>query len=234
MLIVPYLAGLLVAGFGWPDAPLLGAWIAGYLLSYYVFVAVKSRRFRRYREQVGLYAALALPMAAVTVVARPAVLWYGPAFAGLFAVNLAYAWRRNDRAVLNDVASVVQSCLMVFVVATVGGASACRAPLSSCVGLGRAAPAAGLCLAYFLGTVLYVKTMIRERSNPAYRRWSVGYHAAALGGAAVVSPWTAVLFGWLFARATLFPGRTLRPARIGVVEIANCVALVAALAVTWG
>ena len=40
MLIVPYLAGLLVAGWTWVAAPLGIAWLAGYLLSYYAGVAV--------------------------------------------------------------------------------------------------------------------------------------------------------------------------------------------------
>jgi hypothetical protein len=58
MLAVPYLAGLIGAGYRWPDAPLAGAWLAGYLLSYFVFQAVKSRRPGRYRVQVMFYAVL--------------------------------------------------------------------------------------------------------------------------------------------------------------------------------
>jgi hypothetical protein len=71
MLAVPYLAGLVAAGYRWPDVPLLGAWIAGYLLSYYAFQAVKTRRVRRYRTQLVLYTAVAAPLATLVVVARP-------------------------------------------------------------------------------------------------------------------------------------------------------------------
>jgi hypothetical protein len=42
MLVVPYLAGVLVAGWSWVAAPLAGGWLAGYLLSYYAFRAVKG------------------------------------------------------------------------------------------------------------------------------------------------------------------------------------------------
>ena len=155
MLAVPYLAGLLTVGYRWPDLPLLAAWITGYLLSYYVFQAVKSRRPGRYRDQLVLYGAVAVPLAVVVLVSRPAVLWFAPAYAALFSLNAWYAWQRRERALLNDLASVVQSCLIVFVVATVAGT--------------RPAAVLGvfvLCLAYFGGTVLYVKTMIRERGNP--------------------------------------------------------------------
>jgi hypothetical protein len=219
MLAVPYLAGLLAAGYRWPDLPLLGAWLAGYLLSYYVFQAIKSRRPERYREQLALYGGLALPLAAIVVAARPQVLWYAPAYAALFAVNAWYAARRQERALVNDLASVGQSCLMVFVVATVAGT--------------RPAAVAGafvLCLAYFLGTVFYVKTMIRERDNPAYRRWSVGYHLVALAAVAWLSPWAAALFAWLLLRAALLPGRGWSPKRVGLVEMANCGLLLACVA----
>jgi hypothetical protein len=215
MLVVPYLAGLLAAGFRWPDVPLFAAWIGGYLLSYHVFLALKSRRPGRYRAQLTLYGAVTVPLAAVTVAARPALLWYAPAYAALFAVNAWYAARRRERAVLNDAASVLQSCLLVFVVANVAG-----------VAPARVAVVAGLCLAYFLGTVVYVKAMIRERDNPTYRRLSIGYHAAVLPMVALAGPWSAVLFGWLLARAAVFPRWRPPPIRVGLVEIGNSLALI--------
>jgi hypothetical protein len=116
MLIVPYLAGLLVAGWTWVAAPLGIAWLAGYLLSYYAFQAIKTGRPGRWRAQLLVYFAVAAPLVGVVVWARPAVLWYAPVFAALWAVNAWYARRRLERALLNDLASVVQSCLMVFVV----------------------------------------------------------------------------------------------------------------------
>jgi hypothetical protein len=75
--------------------------------------------------------------------------------------------------------------------------------------------------------VLYVKTMIRERDNMTYRRWSVGYHATIFAIAAWVDPWTAVLFGWLLARAALLPGRGWSPKRAGLLEMASCALLLA-------
>jgi hypothetical protein len=214
MLTVPYLAGLIAAGYRWPDLPLLGAWIAGYLMSYYLFQAVKSRRLRRYRDQLVLYTALAAVLTAITVIARPQVLLYAPAYGVLFAVNGWYAARRRERALINDVASVVESCLTVFVVAAVADTPP-AAVLSVFV----------LCLAYFVGTVFYVKTMIRERDNPTYRRWSIGYHVVALAVAAWLSPWAAALFAWLLLRAMALPGRALAPKQVGLVEIVNCVLL---------
>jgi hypothetical protein len=215
MLAVPYLAGLLVAGYRWPDVPLAGAWLTGYLLSYFVFQAIKARRPARYRSQILLYAAIAVPLTAAVVLARPVVLWYAPAYAVLFAVNAWYAASRRERALLNDLASVVQSCLIALVITAIADQP----------------PATGLrvfvlCLAYFAGTVFYVKTMIRERGNATYRHWSIAYHVVAVAVAAWVSPWAAALFCWLLLRAALLPGRGLSPKRTGLVEMANCVLLI--------
>lgn len=220
MLAVPYLAGLIVAGYRWPDLPLAGAWLTGYLMSYFVFQAIKTRRLARYRGQISLYAAVAAPLAAIVIAARPAVLWYAPAYAALFAVNAWYAARRRERALLNDVVSVLQSCLIALVVTTIAG----QPP-------GDGLPVFMVCLAYFIGTIFYVKTVIRERGNPTYQRWSVGYHAAvvlvvaAAAAAAWLSPWAVVLFAWLLLRAILLPRRGWSPKHTGFVEIGNCVVL---------
>jgi hypothetical protein len=221
MLAVPYLAGLIAAGDRWPDLPLAGGWVAGYLFSYFVFQAVKTRRPGRYRTQLVVYGGVAAVLTAVLAAARPSVLWYAPGYAGLFAVNAWYAARRRERAMLNDLVSVLQSCLIVFVVGAVAG----RPP-------GAVTGVFTLCLAYFTGTVLYVKTMIRERGNPTYRRWSIGYHAAAaVVVAACVGLWAGGLFCWLAARAALLPGHGWSPKRVGLVEIANCVLLLGCAAV---
>ncbi len=243
MLAVPYLAGLIVGGYRWPDLPLLGAWLAGYLLSYYLFQAVKSRRPGRYRPQLALYAAIAAPLLAAVVAARPQVLWYAPAYAVLFAINAGYAFRRRERALANDLASVVQSCLMVLVVAAAAApldTAAVAAPLSTAA---VAAPpriplaayhAFALCLAYFAGTVLYVKTMIRERGSRTYRRWSVGFHALTVVAAAWSGPWAMLLFAWLLVRAALLPVRGLAAKQVGLVEIANSVLLLVLIGAALG
>jgi hypothetical protein len=223
MLLVPYLAGLIVTGWRWPHLPLLVAWLAGYLLSFYALQAVKTRRVQRVRGQLLVYAAVAAAAITVVIAARPGVLAVAPAYALLTAVNAYYAWRRRERALVNDLASVVQSCLMVFLVAAVAGS----APTTV---LGVFA----VVLAYFTGTVLYVKTMIRERGNPAYRRWSIAYHWAAFGACAWLVPPVAVAFALLLARAWILPGRPVTPKHVGIIEIVFCALLLAAIAVAWG
>ncbi|GAA3339052.1 YwiC-like family protein [Amorphoplanes nipponensis] len=220
MLVVPWLAGVLAAGFHWAHLPLFGAWLAGYLFSYYALQAVKTRRVARFRPQLLLYGPVTAGLGLLVVLVRPQVLAYAPAYALLLGVNIGYARRRRERALLNDAASVAQSCLMVLVAATVAG-----------VGVGAVVPAFVTVLLYFTGTVLYVKTMIRERENPAYYRASVLFHAVATGVAAYLGPVVAVVFALLLARAAVLPRHGLAPKQVGLIEIAAS-ALVLATAVT--
>ncbi|MEU4428078.1 YwiC-like family protein [Actinoplanes sp. NPDC024001] len=220
MLLVPYLAGLLAAGFRRPDVPLLGAWLAGYLFSYFAFQAVKTRRPGRFRPQLLLYGTATAVLAAPVLWVCPRLLWFAPAYALLLAVNTWFALRRDERALLNDLASVVQSCLMIPVVAVVAG-----------VPPQRVLEPFLIVLLYFTGTVFYVKTMIRERGVPAYRRASIAFHLLALAVASLLGALPALVFAVLLARAWLLPGRPLTPKQVGLLEIgASVLVLVAAAA----
>jgi hypothetical protein len=219
MLLLPWLAGVLTAGFRWLQLPLLLAWLTGYLLSYYLFLAVKTRRPGRVRAQLLVYAAPTVLVGGLVLALRPDLLWYAPAYALLLAINVGYAARRNERSLLNDLAAVLQSCLMVFVCATVAAVP----PVGAVV-------AFVLVTAYFTGTVLHVKTMIRERGNARYRWASIGYHLAAFVGMLWIGPVAVGVFALLLLRASVLPGRRITPVRIGVIEIAA--SLLVLLAVT--
>ena len=217
MLLVPWLAGVLAAGFRWPHLPLLLAWLGGYLLSYYLLLAVKTRRPGRVRTQLAVYAAPTVLLGGLVVAAVPRLLWYAPCYALLLAVNVGYAARRDERALLNDLASVVQSCLMVFVCATVADAPPADVT-----------PVFVALLAYFTGTVLYVKTVIRERDSIGYRRASIAFHLLAAAGMLLLNPLVGAVFLLLATRAWALPGRRLRPVHVGLIELgASLLVLVA-------
>jgi hypothetical protein len=96
---------------------------------------------------------------------------------------------------------------------------------------GRTWVLAGLFLAYFAGTVLYVKTMIRDRADAGRYRLSVTYHVAVCVPAVIVSPWLGVLFAAFAVRAVVVPKRWpgLGAATIGVGEIVASLTLATTL-----
>lgn len=240
MLLVPFAAGLLASSPHWLHVPLFVAWFVGYLWSYYALLAVKTRRLKRVRSQVVWYGAVAGIAALVVVLARPAVLLCAPVFAALGAVSVVFARRRDDRSLWNDLALVAQTGVMVALTAWVGGAAVTDPPVVI---------AAAAVLAYFVGTVLYVKTMIREKGDATYLRASVGYHvvvalvvaalpATASAGLPVLGSATAgtglgwpmvLVFAWYAVRSAWFPRRDLTPKQVGIVEIFGSLALLGAL-----
>ncbi len=76
------------------------------------------------------------------------------------------------------------------------------------------------------GTVLHVKSTIRERDNPRYRSASITFHAMALLVAIWIEPLLAIPFGFLLVRAVVVPQHGWRPAQIGAVEIVGSLLVV--------
>jgi hypothetical protein len=109
---------------------------------------------------------------------------------------------------------------MVFVVATVA-----EVPPGDLAGVAAAVGA------YLVGTVLYVKTTIRERGSAGYRWASLAYHLV-VPAVAVVAGWgpaVSGVFGLLLLRAALLPGRRLTPLRVGLIEMAGTLLVLAAV-----
>ncbi len=219
MLLVPFAAGVVTVGAAWVDLPLFVLWISGYLCSYYALLVVKLRRVGRVGPQLAVYGGVAAAAGLVVLATQPRLVVWAPAFAALVGVNAWYAWRKDDRALANDLAAVVQACLMVPVVAM-----AANQPLAS-VRLAFLA-----CLLYFAGTVLYVKTMIREKGRAGYLWASWVFHGGSVVAVAVLSVPVAMVFVWFLVRAVALPGRALSVRRVGLIEVADSVVLLAVLA----
>ncbi|GAA0307916.1 YwiC-like family protein [Streptomyces polychromogenes] len=228
MLAVPFLAGTFLSPHpGWAHAALFAAWLAGYAAAFHgqQWLRLHARGLRSARRHgvpavvCGAAAgAFGLPLAYV----HPWLLLAAAAALPFVAVNTRYAWRGRERALVNGLAAVVPACGMLPVAAWLGG-----------LGPGGSWRAGAACLLYFAGTVPYVKTMIRERRSAAYRRGSVAYHAVALALAAFLSPWLVPVFAACLARAVLLPGRGLRPAKVGALELALSAALLTTLLLTF-
>lgn len=85
--------------------------------------------------------------------------------------------------------------------------------------------------AYYVGTLLYVKTMIRERGSRGYVVASATFHTLATLALLPASWWLGVVFAALTLRAALAPGRRLTPKQVGLGELVlNVVVVVVALA----
>lgn len=209
MLITPL--GLIGFNRGWnfEVVGLIIGWLFGYAASFYIGLTFKgwrnSAKRKRYLNQILIFSALGLALALPVVSRHPSLLWFVPI--GIFGLltNLYFIRNRDERNWINDLLGIVVSFALAI---------AYLAPTSF-----RAIEFLLWPFLYFVGTIFYVKTMIRERGKNSWNALSVGYHMAISVFAAIYAP--LVLFGYLLllVRAFVLPQRTLRPAVVGVIEI---------------
>lgn len=219
MLALPFVYGLMVTETIWLHVLLFVCWLLVYLFSFPLLQWVKTRRAERYRKPVLVYAALLVPCAAAMVIAKPGLLWFALPFLPLFGVNAYYARKRQERALINDIAAIVSFCLIVFPVVYVGGGDSWQ----------PAGLLFALALLYFIGTALYVKTIIREKNNPAYYRASILYHVGYVVWGVLLLPFAVLPFLCvLLARAIVVPRLSLSIKQSGMLEIVFSAMMVAA------
>jgi len=216
MLVSPLLVGVLAGGVGWVHLPLTAFWFAGYFAFFATSQWLKARRRARWFPPVRFYAALSGALGTVVAVMEPGLLVWTPAFAAPLTVGLVAAAHRHERAVTAGLAMTAASALMTVVAYGAGPGT----------DLERAWLLAAIQLAYFAGTVLYVKTVIRERDNPTFYRVSVVFHAATLAAVAfTASLAVSLVFVALFARAVLVPPLRPTPKQAGIGEVVATLAV---------
>lgn len=247
MLAVPLLVGVFLGSPAWVHVPLAALWFVGYFAFFATGLWLKSRFKARWWPPVRAYGIATVVPAVAVLALRPDLLTWVPLFAPLVAVSLWSSYRRSERSLLNDGATVLAACLMLPVAFAAGVGPGGRpgaawldgfsgAPLPDGVtgvaGIGWPQVWAlfVVVLAYFAGTILYVKTLIRERGERSYLVASVVYHlaagvvaAAALAAAGLVWWPAAALFAVLTVRAVRVPRTEATPMQFGMGEVAASV-----------
>ncbi len=225
MLALPLLVGAVHAGPRWWHLLLAAAWAVGYLAFHVAGLWLRSRRKPRYLAPLRTYGLIGGLLGTAVVVTEPGVLVWAPLYTVLLVASLAMSWNRADRSLGNGVVTVLATSVMALV------AQAPQSPDAVAWWL------AGATAAYFAGSVLYVKTMIRERGNGAMYAASVAVHllaavavvagAVAAGEPTSVAVASAVLMALLAARAVVVPRAwpRARPLAVGLGELAASLAL---------
>ena len=217
MLLLPYLAGLQY-GVDWLQVPLLVTWLSGWLASYYLLLAVKTLRIHAVWRQALAYGVVSALPAVPLFVMRPGLLLFSPAFAVLLLVNVVATRMGQERSSGNGLASVTMASLMAMIVPATAG-------LDWRLGI----PAAIATWLYLAGTVVYVKTMIRERGSRSHLIVSVAFHVGALAASIAVDPWLAIPFAYFLLRAIVTPRFRPKVVVVGMLEVVNALVLLAFL-----
>ncbi|MBW3078601.1 YwiC-like family protein [Bifidobacterium simiiventris] len=243
MAILPTLAGMIVGGANTATVWLLIAWILCYCVQFTAARWLKSRFARRYLPPTVIYTVLLAAIGLPFVALHPTILWWAPLYIALAGLSFAAAWLRRERTLWGNAVAILAACTMAMVVGSFGNHAAdARIPALANGGL----PAAVVFLLAQFGSVLFVKTMIRERGNAGYLWASWIWHGVLL--AAAFGLWGLLGFGrlfamltitcaWLMMRAVAMPlvarRRAVRPIAVGLVEMVSSLLVFAAVVMTF-
>ena len=186
MALMPALTGFLVPLIGgWPAVNpgsiittiwLIVCWTLCYCVEFTGARWLKSRCAARYRPPVVGYAVVLLLAGVPFVVLHPGILAWAPAYVVLAAIAAYAAWRRRERTLWANAAAVVASCLMVDLTLFYTTDAPTGIPTISLHGM-----VLFQCYAAVqFGSVLFVKTMIRERGRREYLAASWVWHFGML------------------------------------------------------
>lgn len=211
MLLLPFLLGISAVGAMPVHIPLFLCWLVMYLFSFPVLQWIKTGKTERYLKPTLLYGLILVPLAAFVAVSEPKLIGYGALLLIVFAVPAHYARAKNERALLNDIVAILLFCSFIYPVVYVGAGSEADWTQTTWLFV--------LLGLYFIGTALYVKTIIREKKNPRYYQASTAYHTLLILFAAWLSVPLAAAFAILLLRAIVLPKMNLKVKHTGMAEI---------------
>lgn len=215
MLIVPYWLEAAAFGISWMHVVIFLTWIAMYLSVYTGINLWKFKshpRRKQFTASFLLYSIVCAALAIWTVIRYPSILLVGLAMAPLFLITIYYVKSKNERSLVNDLASV---CIF-----GIGGLAA------TIVGQGQIdRPSLFIALIsvlFFMGAALHVKMMIRERQNAFFHYYSWLYHALAIV-AFMIAGYPVVGLAFLpgLIRTIALYRKQLKILQIGIIEIIN-------------
>lgn len=226
MLLVPFLLGVAASRPNAWQLVLAAAALTGYLTSATLQAWGRARRPPDYRAPIGVYGAVFAVTGLILIVVFPPLLLSLVVVVPTAIVVFQGARPGTRRDLANSLAQVAQVLVLVPAAAYVSGAVDVDGVVAYTV----------VAAAYLVGTVLVVRSVLRERGNVTFGTLSVGFHVVMTALVIILYPAAyALLAAGLTGRAIALPilqrrwasaGRTLRPIHVGMVEIAASIAVV--------
>ncbi len=182
MFIIPCMIGIFAGNPTMVHIPFVIGWFALYLSSTPLLQMIRKPKTKAMMLPWYLgYTIVAILFLTPVLWFHPYIGWVGVLLLPFLFITIFFIKNKNERNVLNDLSGIT-----IF---SLGGISAYVIGTGKFDGLSWMIPA--LVILYFFGSALYVKSLIRERSNPRFTQYSHLYHSALM-----VFPWL-VGMGWL-------------------------------------
>lgn len=209
MALLPFLYGMLLGEPVWQHVWLLSAWCFMYLLTYPFLNLFKGRNLSEYRKWSLIYGGFAAVLVIPALIYNWQIIYFGVAMLPFFLVNIYFTKKRDERNLLNDLAGIA-----IFALAGMSAYYFSTHSFDEKIYWVALYPAL-----FFIGTTLYVKTMLRERKNLRYLRISIVYHSlCVLPFLFLHLDWLALAYAVPLLRAILLPYRKLSVKQVGLTE----------------
>ncbi|WP_215112480.1 MULTISPECIES: YwiC-like family protein [unclassified Exiguobacterium] len=215
MLILPFLLGGIVGGWTLAHIPFAIAWLFVYMGTFFLFQFIKQRKkSQQMLRTVITYLTIATVAAIPVFLSEWRLVWFVLAMIPFGLVNAYFAKIKDERNVWNDVSAVTSFCIGGMASYYLGARTLDATMVWVFV----------LPYLYFLGSIFFVKTMIREKKSVSYRNLSWGYHGLLVAVFIVLGyPLLTLAYAPSLIRAVVFYGKKIPIMKIGIVEIANSV-----------
>lgn len=215
MLILPFLLGGIVGGWTLAHIPFAIAWLFVYMGTFFLFQFIKQRKkSQQMLRTVITYLTIATVAAIPVFLSEWRLVWFVLVMIPFGLVNAYFAKIKDERNVWNDVSAVTSFCIGGMASYYLGARTLDATMVWVFV----------LPYLYFLGSIFFVKTMIREKKSVSYRNLSWGYHGLLVAVFIVLGyPLLALAYAPSLIRAVVFYGKKIPIMKIGIVEIANSV-----------
>ncbi|MDO5053986.1 MAG: YwiC-like family protein [Pasteurella oralis] len=166
MALMPFLYGMLSSQPIWQHLFLFLAWAALYLMTYPFLNLFKGRNMPMNIKWSWIYGSASALFALPALWYNWYIVYFVIAMLPLVVVSIYYVKQKDERALLNDFAGIT-----IFAIA--GMAAYYFAERRFDVQIWFVALYPSL---FFIGTTLYVKSVLRERKNPLYLKASIIFH----------------------------------------------------------
>lgn len=215
MLILPFVLGGTAGGWRWTHIPFAIAWLFVYMGTFFLFQYIKQRKkSRELLRTVMIYLMMATLAIMPVLWVQTRLIWFAFAMIPFGLVNAYFAKIKDERNVWNDVSAVTSFCIGGMASYYHGAHIFDETIIWVFV----------LPYLYFLGSIFFVKTMIREKKSIMYRNLSWGYHMLLIiVFIALGYPLLALAYAPSLIRAVWFYGKKIPIMKIGILEIANSI-----------
>lgn len=209
-LITPILYALLASEFTFNIVLILFGWLLAYSFNFYFGLAFKTKNFSKWKNQLIFFGTISLLIATFVLSRNFEIFSIAPILLVGFLINLYFVKTKNERAFLNDLVGVVLSAFIAYHAAKLSNLDLREETLIR----------NGLLIIsmYFIGTIFYVKTMIRERGHLSWLFYSYAWHILLVGVSFRESTYLGYLSIILLFRAWYFPYKRFKPKTVGLIE----------------